>query len=472
MGLLDLLNKAKETVVAVKDKAVQTAKDNKQMREEANIEAAEWKSFDPLILKNVLRDNYDHAADLYAKQTGCTPEKAKAVINRIKRSVKAEYPGILHAQACAADMEAIKDMWPFGTDKFNMYLIFEKEKDDEMEDVQVFPSRLQTNGEGVYTLEATHLSALRTKKEFKWNAIFKNGKMYLKDESGNVTMVNSFAIDFDSKATLLFNPEDERYKAITSKIESAKRIKTLHLYRKSDFEKFQNGEMDKETLTGVADNFTFTFQSDSIQSKGCNIGTSVKNAFFVQQLLINDNDKGNSSSFFINEEVYNYIENYGVEYAWDDQDFEEQLSRFEQEVQINDDIDRVRWNLHVYGAAGMVYQGLSKRIERSSIPVALGEVRWNANRIEYTFSIKDTVFNYYYDMPDERPLLDRVIGYNEEAADNVANSYREFQTAVKNTISKVLEIIRFTIIIEDEKNVTFNCCGTEYCGFIEEVEYN
>ena len=470
MGLLDFINKAKETVVAAKDKAVQTVKDNKQIREEADIEAKKWKSFDPLILKNVLRDNNEHAADLYAKQTGCTPEKAKVVINRIKRSVKEEYPSILHAQACAADMEAIKDAWPFGNDEFDMYMIWKEKDDDEDEQIPIFSARLQTNGEGKYTIQATHLTAFKSKKEFNWEAIFKNGKMYLKDESGSVIMVDSFAFDFDSSATLLFNPEDERYKAITSKIESAKKIKSLHLYRKDDFDRFQKGEMDKETLTSIADNFTFTFKDNAIYSNGCNIGVLFKDAFFFRRILANDEKKSFCS--FLDSQVYDYIDSYGVKYAWDDQDFEEQFDQFDQEVDMDYDFDRVYWNLHVYGAAGMVYQGLSKRIELSSLPRKLGALAWNDNKKEYSFVVRDSIFNYYYDMPDERPLLDRVIGYNDDAAEAVANSYTNFQESTKNVISQVLETIRIEMSIEDEKLVTLDCCGNTYCGFLEEVEYD
>lgn len=477
MGILDFLNKAKETVVAAKDMAVQAAKDNKQMRDEADIEAAGWKSFDPLILKDVLHDKYDHAVDLYVKQTGCTPEKAKAVMNRIRKSVKTEYPGILHAQACAADMEAIKDLWPFGTESFNMYLIFQKEEDDEMETVAVLPARLKTNGKGEYTLKATHITSFmtKTKEEYKWNAIFKNGKLYLKDEAGNVTLVNSLSFNLDQTALLLFNPEDERYKTITSKLEAAKRIKTLHLYRKSDFEKFLNGEMDCETLTNIADSFTFTFKNESIYSSGCNVGTLFKDVFFSLNVLLDVlKDNKNLANDVFNKEMYDYIHNNGVEYAWDDDDFEEQFSRFKREVHTEYIIDnRTKWNAVVYGAGGMIYQGLSARIKQSSIPVDLGEVSWSEQKEEITFTIKDSVFNYYYEMPDERPMLDRVIGYNEDAADNIANEYKKFQASIKETIISGMNLFmrNCTITIENGKYVTFHCCNKDYCGFIEEIEY-
>ena len=466
MGLFDIINKAKDTLIAAKDMAVQTIIDNKQMQNEATSEATAWQSFDPLILKAIVQDNDERAAELYVEQTGCTPEKAKAVINKISRTVKEEYPAI--AQTRETDMEAIKDVWPFGSEEFNMYMIWKKKEENEDEQVPILPARLQTHGNGQYTLQATHLTAIKSKKNFSWEAIFRNGKMYLKDESGSITTVNSFAFDLDASATLLFNPNDERYQTIASIVESAKKIKSLHLYRENDFANFQKGMMDKEALTQIADNFTFTFKNNSIYSDGCNVGELFYDAFFFRRILTKDSDK--SLCAFLDPQVIAYIYTHRVYYAMNDQDFEEQYYKFNQAVDHQYSFNRVNWNIHIYGAAAMVYEGLVKVINSSSLPIKLGAVEWNEKKRKYIFSLKDSIFNYYYDMPDERPLLDRVIGYNKNAADAIANSYTNFQTSTKEVISQILETIRIEMTIEDEKFVTLDCCGNTYCGFIEEVE--
>lgn len=169
MGLLDFLNKAKDSAMAAKDKAVQYVKDNIQMREEAGEEAKAWKSFDTKMLKAILNDDVSRAINLYVKQTGASPEKARMLVNKISNSVKEEYPAILHEEACEADMQAIKDVWPFGSKVFNMYCFPKNRKEQS---AAIFSGQLQSNGNGEYQLTAKCLSSKTF--SYSWNAIFKN----------------------------------------------------------------------------------------------------------------------------------------------------------------------------------------------------------------------------------------------------------------------------------------------------------
>ena len=89
------------------------------------------------MLKAILNDNVSRAIDLYVKQTGASPEKARVLVNKISDSVKEEYPAILHEEACEADMQAIKDVWPFGLKVFNMYSFAKNKKE-----LSVSPMRL------------------------------------------------------------------------------------------------------------------------------------------------------------------------------------------------------------------------------------------------------------------------------------------------------------------------------------------
>lgn len=466
MGLLDFLNKAKETVNVVKEKAVQTVKENIPSLDKVNLE--EWESLDPLILNAILQDNDAYATDLYAKQTGCTPEKAKSTINRIKRSVKEEYPTILQSQA---DIEAIKDVWPFGAKKFDMYLISKETDNENKHDVIILSSRLKSNGKGEYKLCTS--SNTHFKHDLEWTVIFKNGKMFLKDKSGNITIVDSFTIDYDPTSTLLFNPEDERYKLIASKVKSCSRIKSLHLYRKTDFEQYKQGKMDKETLTQVADSFTFTFDKGSISSQGCNIGELLKDDYYFKAGFIAKKEGLEPPyDYFTNPLVFDYINNIGIRYAWDEEGLANQLRQFNREIKPIVNIGITEWNLYVYGVAGMVYKGLLERINQSSIPVEIFSVTWDEKKTETSFILKESVFSYNIDKFDGRPLLDRVIGYNNEDMVIKANAYAKLEALMKGIILKVLQLMSFDITIVDEDYVSVECLSNEYCGFIEDVEYN
>jgi len=466
MGLLDFLNKAKETVASAKEKAMQTVKENIPILD--NAEIVDWKSLDPLILEAIWKDNYDKAVELYTKQSRCTPEIAKSTINRIKRSVKEEYPIFLQSQA---DIEAIKGVWPFGAREFNMFCVKKENENEKDQEIDVISARLEANGKGEYTLHAT--TKLPSINTIKWAAIFKNGKIYLKDETGSIITVNSLTFDIDSSTTVLFNPEDERYKMIASKIESIKRIKSLRLYRKNDFEQYKQGKLDKETLTQVADSFTFTFNDDVICSQGCNIGMLFKNEFLNRATIGTKAASSRpSQGFFANPKVFDYIENIGVYYAWDEQDLARQLVLFNREVAPGINLSVPDWNVNVYGAAGMVYKGLSNRINQSSLPIILSSLCWDEQKQETTFMIKDSVFSFDYEIPDERPLLNRMIGYNDENTIKRANLYAKAQDVHKDIILKFLNTMVLTIKIEDGKYVSFSCFNNDFCGFLEEVEYN
>ena len=86
-----------------------------------------WRDFPPEILHAVLENNKELAAKLYSRKTGASEHKAKMLIWKIRRDVQSYYPGILHDQACARDMEAIKTLWPFGRETILVFAVSEKE---------------------------------------------------------------------------------------------------------------------------------------------------------------------------------------------------------------------------------------------------------------------------------------------------------------------------------------------------------
>ena len=461
MGLLDILNKAKDSAMAAKDKAVQYVKDNIQMREEASEEAKAWKTFDPKMLKAILNDNVSRAIDLYVKQTGASPEKARVLVNKISDSVKEEYPAILHEEACEADMQAIKDVWPFGSKVFNMYN-FTKDKKGQC--VTIFSGQLQSNGNGEYQLTANCQSSKDI--SFSWNAVFKNNKLYLKDESGNVTVADSFVVDLNDNLYLVFDPKDERYKRMATIVNPINHIKTLHLYRESDLKKVKDGKMDKETLGTIADKFTFKFKNDEIRLTEVNIGEIFKDEFF-------NLSKKNKQPYILQQETYEYIHNYGVRYAPDDEDFQRQWRHFYQIVHPNkaDDMTRELWNIKILGEAGMIYKGLRKLIEQGTLPYKLDSVVWDNEGILYSFKIEDTFFDYFFGITDERPLINRIAGTMDEFTERMLTHTEEMQKIYQKMIRVNLKSIKFELFLDSEKNVFFNGLGYDLGGFFDEVEF-
>ena len=461
MGLLDILNKAKDSAMAAKDKAVQYVKDNIQMREEASEEAKAWKTFDPKMLKAILNDNVSRAIDLYVKQTGASPEKARMLVNKISDSVKEEYPAILHEEACEADMQAIKDVWPFGSKVFNMYN-FTKDKKGQC--VTIFSGQLQSNGNGEYQLTANCQSSKDI--SFSWNAVFKNNKLYLKDESGNVTVADSFVVDLNDNLYLVFDPKDERYKRMATIVNPINHIKTLHLYRESDLKKVKDGKMDEETLGTIADKFTFKFKNDEIRLTEVNIGEIFKDEFF-------NLSKKNKQPYILQQETYEYIHNYGVRYAPDDEDFQRQWRHFYQIVHPNkaDDMTRELWNIKILGEAGMIYKGLRKLIEQGTLPYKLDSVVWDNEGILYSFKIEDTFFDYFLGITDERPLINRIAGTVDEYTERMLTHTEEMQKIYQKMIRVNLKSIEFTLYFDSEKNVIFNGLGYTLGGFFDDVEF-
>ena len=461
MGLLDFLNKAKDSAMAAKDKAVQYVKDNIQMREEASEEAKAWKSFDPKMLKAILNDDVSRAVDLYVKQTGASPEKARVLVNKISNSVKEEYPAILHEEACKADMQAIKDVWPFGSKVFNMYSF---SKNSKKQGAVVFSGQLQSNGNGEYQLTAKSLSSKI--RSYSWNAIFKNNKLYLKDESGNVTVADSFVIDLNDNLNLVFNPKDERYKRMASIVNPINHIKTLNLYRKSDLKKFEDGELDKETLATIADKFTFKFKNDEILLVEENIGEFFKDEFFKFS-------KKNKLPYILQQETYEYIHNYGVRYAPIDEDFQRQWRQFYQIVHPKEgnNMTRESWNFEILGEAGMIYTGLQNLIEQGALPYKLDSVVWNNKGILYSFRIDDTFFDYFFGITDERPLINRIAGTMDEYTERMLTLTEEIQKECQKMIHINLRSIGFTLLFDSEKNVLFDGLGHTFGGFFDDVEF-
>lgn len=459
MGLLDYLNKAKDSAMAAKDKAVQYVKDNIQMREEASEEAKAWKTFDPKMLKAILNDNVSRAIDLYVKQTGASPEKARVLVNKISDSVKEEYPAILHEEACEADMQAIKDVWPFGSKVFNMYGFAKNKKEQR---VLIYYGQLQSNGNGEYQLTAESLAFT-----YSWNAIFNNNKLYLKDESGNVIVADSFVIDLDENFNLVFNPKDERYKMMENIVKPINRIKTLHLFRGSDLERLKDCKMDKEAFDNIADKFTFKFKNAEIHLAEDNIGELFKDEFFRLSKKI-------GHPFILQQETYEYIHKFGVRYAPTDEDFQRLWRHFCQNAHpkiIKGGMNRERWNIEVLGEAGMIYSGLQKVIEQGSLPYKLDTVEWDNKGILYGFRIDDSFFDYFFGITDERPLINRIAGTVDTDTERMLAQAEEMQQLYQVQILANLVLIKLNLFLDSEKNVFFNGLGYDLGGFFDDVEF-
>ena len=455
MGLLDFLNKAKDSAMAAKDKAVQYVKDNVQIREEVSEETKAWKTFDPKMLKAILDDKPDRAAEIYVQKTGATIERAEVVVKNITGVVKKEYPAILRAQAREADIQSIKKVWPFGSKPFNVFGF--PTGNNEKKSIAVLTGQLKAKGRNKYTLSINVLYG----KPVEVNVVFKNDHLYYEDVE-----MDDLELHTDDYV-FLFNPKDERYKMMVSMVESISRLKTLRLYEKVNMEKFRNKQMDKEALLKTIT--TFKIKNNNISILKSNIADDFCTLFIANAIL---EKMGDMLPFKYS--TFKYVESYGVEYAISDVHFEVQWEQFCQNVDVNGKIlCRNSWNSDIYGEAGLViYSGLTKLIEKASLPLKLIAVTLYDHKITYEYKVVDSFFDYYFEMPDERTWLERVTNSNADALNVLAQADRQMQEVSKQMIQILVKKPKFILEIDAEKNVSFTNMISPYGGFFDDIEFN
>ena len=470
MGLLDILNKAKETVIATTEKVAQTVKDNKQLNDEATSEAANWRSFDPDMLEAVLHDDFEKAANLYIKQTSCTPEKAKIVVNKIKKEVKTIYPSILRAKARAADLEAIKDRWPFGANKFKMFA-FSPDKDGNITSVVLMNAQLHANGDGTYYLTQDVIS----RGTQNVDVIFKNDNIFFKDKSGDVTAVNklSYFLSDENKPekdlTVLFNPEDKLYKQFEAEVNLLKHVKSMSLFRTNDFNKYGT-ELKNETLKGVIDKFNFIVKDGSVQSNNISVISILTNFIF-------DLAEEYTELYHYNKGIYNYIDEYGVNYAYDDEDFKIQYSSFRLNAKVDEKImeainSRTGWNMEIVGYAGMIYEGIQQIKKKNALPAFLKGIHYSTNDDEVMFSFEVQDFlNYSYKLPYEAGFLSNS---NERSyADKLQDTFRKYKKAASSGMSIMLPKFSLSLLWSWKSGTVSMVIGNmQFVGFISDVEFD
>lgn len=470
MGLLDILNKAKETVIATTEKVAQTVKDNKQLNDEATSEAANWRSFDPDMLEAVLHDDFEKAANLYIKQTSCTSEKAKIVVNKIKKEVKTIYPSILRAKARAADLEAIKDRWPFGADKFKMYA-FSPDKDGSITSVVLITAQLHANGDGTYYLTQDGLKGWTQTVD----VIFKNDNIFFKDKSGDVMTVNNLSYLLtdekqpDDDFTVLFNPEDKLYKQFEAKVNLLKHVKSMSLFRANDFNKYGT-ELKNDTLKGVVDKFNFIVKDGSVQSSNLNVISLLTD--FIFDLA----DEYPELRHF-SKGIYNYIDEYGVNYAYDDEDFKIQYRSFRLNANVDEKVmeainTRTDWNMEIVGAAGMFYEGIQQINKKKALPAFLKGIQLstNDNGVMFSFEIQDFL-DYGYKLPYEAGFLSN--SDERGHADKLQDLFRKLKNVVSTGMSIMLPKFSLSLLWSWKSGTVSMVIGNmQFVGFISDVEFD
>ena len=407
MALKDFLNKAKETAILAKDKAVQVAnnavqaaKDYKQMSDEATAEAANWRSFNPDLLAAVLHDKPAEAASIYMQDTGATQQKADLVIKKITDEVKQRYPGILLKQKQDEDLESIADKWPFGDKQIPVVVLFSPTM------FEVSHLKLWATGMGDFKVEFG-----RNNKFDTYSAIFKGDHIYFKrDSDGLVLEVNSFSFTFEEKYCT-FNPDDKAY------VDSLNLYNTflgalnpsMSLYEQRDVNQVIDGNMSLDTLQSIANSYKFKLEDGYLYAEGCNIGEIVKDMLFGS-MKIDSMKNGLELRLFQRKDVYDYIDRYGLEQSFfaigarrQAENMLQQLPHIEEsekwfgnDSQGNSVIDVDYFNASIAPAL-MVYDCLSKFIKLNRIPVYSNQIHLieDGPTCSTIFTIKDTFYDSY-----------------------------------------------------------------------------
>lgn len=426
MKITDLFQKVKSSVM-----------DYYQMYLEAKAEAADWKEFPPEILHAVLENNKELAAKLYSRKTGASEHKAKMLIWKIRRDVHLYYPGILHDQACARDMEAIKTLWPFGREAILVFAVSEKEYKAGGNMVgRIKRFVLEPSGTGEY--EFKKLTNNIDSEELVFDIIFRNNKIYLKDSEGNVTEMESFS--FTSGGYFYtFDENSDLYKTFLERYNEANSLQSIIMYRTSDLEKFLTGKMDVDTLTNVADCYHLVFEDGKVKSEGINIAEELRRLFYRH------NDEFFPSAnwetpFSIRHDVYDYFDNYTVYYVNNDEQLKGQLSAIREHVdapELKDPTYPNIWNSLV-SQAEMVYSGWKNAIAESELCIELVSVDKDSG--EMVFEIpQNTIFDHE--------------GYKLYFDDTV-----EFRQKFKNFVDKYI----FRLIVKPVDNLVSICLECNY----------
>ena len=217
--------------------------DYKQMVAEVEDEASRWEEMDPQVLRAVVDGDISKAQELYSNGTGASSIKARMLINKIQDNVKARYPNILRIQA----MEKIKDIWPYGS---NYIVAFQKRDDGDYNIGFVW---VTADINGIYTFH----------RDFMWHEkdtfqlLINKGTMILKRAREIIEIKDMKVLDVN------FNPEDEEYKRCKAIYDDMLLHKDLQLYHYKDIEKFESGELSKESLLIAGTKYRFKFSRKS-----------------------------------------------------------------------------------------------------------------------------------------------------------------------------------------------------------------
>lgn len=429
MKIIDLFQKVKSSVIGYY-----------QMYLEVKAEAVGWRDFPPEILHAVLENNKELAAKLYSRKTGASEHKAKMLIWKIRRDVQSYYPGILHDQACARDMEAIKTLWPFGRETILVFAVSEKEyKAGGNMTGLIKRFVLDPSGTGEYKFKK--LTNNIDSEELVFDIIFRNNKIYLKDSEGNVSVMESFS--FTSGGYFYtFDESSDLYKTFLERYNNANNLQSIIMYRTSDLEKFLSGKMDMDTLTNVADCYHLVFEDGKVKSEGINIAEELRRLFYRR------NDEFFPSAnletpFAIRGDVYDYLDNYAMYYVNNDDQLASQLSAIREHVDapiLKEATIPQIWNTFV-SQAGMVYYGWKGAIAESELCTVLASVDKDSG--EMVFEIpRDTIFNHDYKI-----YFDDNVGYRQH---------------FKNIVDKYI----FRLIVKPVDNLVSICleCNYDYIG--------
>lgn len=280
----------------------------------------------------------------------------------LNRTTNSQTDTNIDSQVYAAEMESIKNIWPFDTNEFIIFCVPKDRRDNICAAVK--HAWLRPKGKGEYTL---NIRGFRGQDVYPWTAIEKNNKIYLKDESGEISVLDSLSID-SGDSLLLFNPKDERYKRFMAKKETVDKIKKLRLYRGLDFLKVQEGKKKKETLEAVGDKFEFFIDKEEVASQEYRVYSRFTDAF-IEEL------KKQDSSVVLQKETIENNDHHG----WGERQFEE-------------------WRR-------MIIESLKKPQEKMSLPFELSYIEFGYNCVLIDYVVSDAVFDGVVEVPDNQSWL-------------------------------------------------------------------
>ncbi len=271
MGLKDLFKKGVDAVVSIKEKATQAVADYKQMVAEVEVEAGQWKTFDPDFLRAVLDGRLAAAYDLYIAKTGASPAKAKMLVKKIRPNVVRVYPGMLKAQA----METIKDIWPYGMNRLLAFRKSEKEEYTyEVGYVRICPT---IDAKFYFSTEFWNDGSVET---IEYAITFNNGSMILKKDDVIIEVK-------DNKAgSINFNENDPEYIPCKKACDLLDAKSNFEMFSEETMKRVEDGEISRETMLAVGTKYGFSFEKDLGSNKlmlkfsGINVAQMLKSQYF------------------------------------------------------------------------------------------------------------------------------------------------------------------------------------------------